>query len=217
MNPLPVLLGLGVSAVVAGCCAALAAPHLLSLLTRRRTAWPARTYVLAFCMAQAALFVPVQGIPALYCLRGVLGEFSVTALILALAAFAGRLRGRPLIDPVQRRTILLGLALVAMLFYPTSLGLTRIDPYAWGYFTTPFLLGIGLASFTLLGLRQYWAVLILTCGLGMASLGVLPSANIWDYLLDPALAVYAVLALIVEAAVPAAKPSESKATPITNP
>lgn len=195
MSLLPIHYGFAVSATVISCCAAVWFAHMLKL-----AGWPRgirAPWLLAFffCLAMGCLFIPIQGVPVLYSLRGALGEFSVTTLIWAMAAFIGQLRDKAVIDAGQRFVILCGFALAAVVLYPAALGLGSVDPYAWGYFSTPFLIGLGALSLIALMLGLHWAVFLLCGGLTAAALGVLPSANAWDYLIDPVFAVYAILAV----------------------
>lgn len=200
MNPQPVHLGLAVSAVTISFCVALGLSHAWGLATCRRSPRGAKIHLGLFAASLFVLFIPVQETFVIYYFRGMLGEFSVTTLILASAAFAGRLRWHNPIDSEQRFVILLGIAFIAIFFYPASLGLTRFDPYAWGYFSTPMLVGLGLTTCIALALRQYWAAYIMAGSLAIAGIGLLPSSNVWDYLLDPSLAIYSISALAIETA-----------------
>lgn len=193
----PVHLGLLVSALVVGSCLTVGIPRLATGAPLRAAPWTPKMRGLLFLAVLAALWIPVNTLPVLYYLRGLLGDFSVTSLILATVALIGQFRGQPLMDPAQRTIILTGLALTAALFYPPTLGLTSFDPYAWGYFTTPFLIGLGLLGFLALALRLYWIVFILGSGMLFASLAILPSTNLWDYFIDPALAVFAIVATFI--------------------
>ena len=58
------------------------------------------------------------------------------------------------------------IALIAILFYPLALGFGMFDPYAWGYGSIGFLISVVLF------------------------------ATFWDYLLDPFLAIWALLATL---------------------
>lgn len=198
MSMLAVYLGAAVSAVVASSCAAVLIPRVVKAAGWQPACNDSRLAVVSFFTAMLALFIPIKGVPMLYYLRGALGEFSTTTLIWAVAALIGQLRGQPIIEQRQRLVILPGFAVFALVFYPAALGLTEIDPYAWGYFSTPFLIGLGLLSCVALALGLHWAVFMLCGGLVAASLGVLPSTNAWDYLIDPAFGVYALLVTIFE-------------------
>lgn len=198
MNSLPVYLGLAVSGIVVACCVALLTPHFLRVFGSKSAAYNARFHVIVFCIAAAALLIPINEIPVLYYIRGALGDFSVTTLIFVVVAFIERLRNQNSIDSRQRFVILLVFSLTSIVFYPMTLGLTRIDPYAFGYFSTPFLIGMGLLCCIALAFQWYWAIFVLCNSLIIASMELFQSSNAWDYLIDPAFATYAIIASAVE-------------------
>jgi hypothetical protein len=196
MNAFAAEIGLVVSTVVAACCVTLVTS---SPALPPRFSWGAHwtpiKLGLFFIAALAALLIPLGDAPPVYRLRGLLGEFSVTTLVLACVALAGRFRGRPVIDPPQSLILLGGIGAVGLVLYPSALGLTRFDLYAWGYFSMPMLAGIGLFGFIALALRLYWIVFILGAALLAASLDLLPSSNLWDHLTDLPLTLFALAAL----------------------
>jgi len=135
------------------------------------------------------------GLPLAAQLRGVVGDLSVTSLVL----LGGWLRrsARAAGPPVPRRTLGLELLLVAggLVLYPLALGLGRFDPYRLGY-GSPWLLGV-LLTVALAGVvrdRPLVAASIALAVLGWA-LGALESRNLWDYLLDPLCCAWALVAL----------------------
>jgi hypothetical protein len=78
-----------------------------------------------------------------------------------------------------------------LFLYPAALGLTHFDPYALG-FGSPYLV-MTLAALTLLAwyLRLYWLAAGLLAAVSAKLASALESQNLWDYLLDPLLALYA--------------------------
>lgn len=156
--------------------------------------------VILFFAALMILLVPLRGAPLLYALRAAISDFSITTFILATAACLGDALRHDVIPAAQRRILLRTVAAIAVLFYPLSLGLGPVDPYAWGYFSTPMLAAFGLASLAFLLHRDYWIVLILGAALLSATAGLLQSTNLWDYLIDPVLSLYAVAVVSAKAA-----------------
>ncbi len=148
--------------------------------------------VILFAAALMLLLVPLRGVPLLYALRAAISDFSITTFILAIAACLGDALRRDMIPAGQYRILLRTVAAVAVLFYPLSLGLGPVDPYAWGYFSTPLLTAFALVALAFLLHRDYWIVLILGAALLSATAGLLQSTNLWDYLIDPVLSLYAV-------------------------
>ena len=121
--------------------------------------------------------------------RGVTGELSVVTMLLLWGSILPTAKKTPLGFKVL-------LAMIAITFYPLALGFGMVDPYAWGYGSIGlliavilFAIGCGLAgwmkgvwiiSFAIIAWAAHWH----------------ESTNLWDYLLDPFLAIWALLAIL---------------------
>lgn len=121
--------------------------------------------------------------------RGVTGELSVVTMLLLWGSILPTAKKTPLGFKVP-------LAVIAIAFYPLALGFGMVDPYAWGYGSITlliavilFAIGCGLAgwmkgvwiiSFAIMAWAAHWH----------------ESTNLWDYLLDPFLAIWALLAIL---------------------
>lgn len=167
---------------LAGPAAAVAAVLLaLPGIARLRRAHPAS----ALLAAVAAALVPLGGLPAAGYLRGIVGDPSVTTVLLLLR---GLLRPVFRWAPVDARSRLALQVLVAaggLGLYPLALAPRAFDPYRLGY-ANPWFLGGLLALAVAAGLRR------LTLVAGCFALAVLAwavaayeSRNLWDYLIDP--------------------------------
>jgi hypothetical protein len=120
--------------------------------------------------------------------RGVTGELSIVTMLLLWSSILPAAKKTPLGFKVP-------LALIAIVFYPLALGFGMVDPYAWGYGSIALLIaailfalacglagwikGVWIISFAIMAWAAHWH----------------ESANLWDYLLDPFLAIWAVLAI----------------------
>lgn len=120
--------------------------------------------------------------------RGVTGELSVVTMLMLWSSILPAAKKTPLGFKVP-------LALIAIVFYPLALGLGMVDPYAWGFGSITLLIatilfalvcglagwikGVWIISFAIMAWAAHWH----------------ESANLWDYLLDPFLAIWAVLAI----------------------
>jgi drug/metabolite transporter (DMT)-like permease len=132
--------------------------------------------------------------------RGATGDLSLPTLALAAGAIFFRLTGRRAIEPRDRNVLLWLVAGAALFLYPLALGWTPFDPYALGYGSAVFvtaLLAVTLAAWHA-GLKLP-VLVVLAAGLAWL-LGVYESRNLWDYLLDPLAAVYALGALLAAGA-----------------
>lgn len=120
--------------------------------------------------------------------RGVTGELSIVTMLLLWTSILPSAKKTPLGFKVS-------LALIGLAFYPLALGLGMLDPYAWGYGSTGLLIAVTLVALVC-GLTGW------TKGVWILSVAIIAwaahwheSANLWDYLLDPFLALWALMAI----------------------
>jgi len=121
--------------------------------------------------------------------RGVVGDLSIVSTLLLWSTLLPSHKSAPL--PFKW-----SIAIIALCFYPFALGLSMIDPYAWGYGSNIFLLAV-LLSAVICALANW------TKGTWIIGLAIIAwvihwheSANLWDYLLDPLLVIWAIFALV---------------------
>ena len=121
--------------------------------------------------------------------RGVIGDLSIVTMLLLWTSLLSGRKPTPLAFKIS-------IACIAIVFYPLALGLGMIDPYAWGYGSTLFFIAVLLFAIVC-GLANW------SKGVWIIAIAILAwaaqwheSANLWDYLLDPFLAIWALMALI---------------------
>ncbi len=162
----------------------------------RRRSWPRAWRAAAAGVAVVAALVPYDGVPVAGYLRGAIGDLSVTSLLLLAASLFYSMTGRPLFPPHERRVLLAAVAVAALLLYPFALGLTYFDPYALGFGS--YLMATALLLLTLIAWRARLGLVVLcvvaACVAYLA--GLLESNNLWDYLIDPLVSVYALLVTV---------------------
>ena len=148
---------------------------------------------------QGAVFVlmliPFGAMPFAAYLRGMTGDLSITTLVLLCLVML-----RPWCGAVQagHRLALPGLiALVSIAFYPMALGVGAYDPYQLGYGNWLFVVVLLLLS--LVTWFRGYAMITLCIALGTLAwaVGWYESDNLWDYLIDPFAAVYALAATMI--------------------
>lgn len=154
----------------------------------RRVAWVA----VATCFVLLWLPAGAAQLPLLAYVRGVSSDLSVTLLALAGLFVARRLLGFPALSRREKSSVSWVIAATAVALYPLSLGLGNWDFYrtGWGSFgLLAVLLAVALFSWA-----RELRLLPLLIGLSLLawSAGLMESANLWDYLLDPWLALAAV-------------------------
>ena len=120
--------------------------------------------------------------------RGAIGDLSVVTTLLLWSALLPNNKSAPF-------AFKLSIAMIALAFYPFALGLGMIDPYAWGYGSIAFLIAV-LVFAVICGLAN-WSKGVWIIGLAIIAWTVHwhESANLWDYLLDPFLAIWAIFGI----------------------
>lgn len=131
-------------------------------------------------------------LPVLAYIRGVSSDLSITLVLLACLGLGQRLSGRCVQHSHERTAVLAVVAVAALFLYPLALGWGDWDAYrpGWG---SPGMWTI-LLFMSLLAWARGLRLLPTLLGLALLawSAGVLESTNLWDYLMDPWLAVYAI-------------------------
>lgn len=164
----------------------------LLLRLRRVQALPPLQRAGGMLGALIVLSVPLWGLSLAGLLRGFTGDLSMMTLLFLLLVLVQTLAGKPLVQEDNRCQALKAIAIAGALFYPFALGFSPFDPYRLGYGSLWLML-------TLLGFAA-WAALrhsiLLALGIALAvaawSIGWYESPNLWDYLLDPWLVIYAI-------------------------
>lgn len=121
--------------------------------------------------------------------RGVIGDLSTVSVLLLLSALFVRNQSAPW-------TVKGAIGLVGLCFYPFALGLGMFDPYGWGYSSVALL--IAVLVFALLCAIAKWSRGTWIIGLAIIAWGMQwhESTNLWDYLIDPILVVWAIFGVV---------------------
>ncbi len=85
----------------------------------------------------------------------------------------------------------------SLVLYPSALGLTRIDTYAWGWACNGFVITVAGSALFLLWRKNKFGILLLLA-LVASAFQFKSSTNLWDYFIDP---IYAILAFVMIARV----------------
>ena len=158
--------------------------------------------------------IPFGSLSAAEFVRGISGDLSVTSLVL-LALFLilprphsggranmgaetllyHRANIRPNRPPARGKLLIL-IVIAALALYPFALGVSPFDPYRLGFGNLWFIVVLlvvasaaWLLQYTLIALSISLAVLA-------CSVGWYESNNLWNYLIDPWVSVYALAALL---------------------
>ena len=145
--------------------------------------------------AVVVVSIPLWGLSLAGFVRGIAGDLSITTLVLLAMALLRAFHDRPLVEERNRLGVLQAIAVAAVLFYPFALGLGMFDPYRLGFGNLWFMVALlALAVWASLRASMLLAVCI-ALAVAAWSVGWYESTNLWDYLLDPWLAIYAIAAL----------------------
>ena len=136
------------------------------------------------------LFWPLgMDLPLVAYVRGITGDLSIVLTLLLWSSLLPSSKPTPI-------SFKFAVAVIAFCFYPLALGVSMIDPYAWGYGSIVFLATVlffalvcGLANWS----KGVWIIAIAIIAW---SAHWHESANLWDYLLDPFLAIWAICTCI---------------------
>ena len=130
-----------------------------------------------------------MNLPLAAYVRGVTGDLSIVLTLLLWSSLLPANKPAPI-------AFKLAVATIALCFYPFALGVGMSDPYIWGYGSTIFLISVLLFA-VICGLAN-WAK-----GVWMIAIAIIAwsvhwheSINLWDYVLDPFLAIWAIVTLI---------------------
>lgn len=188
-----------------GLALAAVAAAVASFATGRR-AWLATVALAAAAMTTG---LHVRGIPLGGYLRGMMGDLSITTSLMLAAALARTITGRTALDERARAALSGWTVAASVVLYPLTLGLTRFDPYELGY--RPRALLVLVAALVVWWWRsRRGAAVVLVASVAAFDLRVIESVNLWDYLLDPALALWSAGALAWRAAGPAMRTALSR-------
>ena len=141
------------------------------------------------------LVVPLTQVPLHGLIRGIMGDLSVTTLVLLGAVLFSRVTGRTLLSTQDAYRVMATALVAGAVFYPLALGLGSFDPYRLGYEAGGFAMGGSLLALLLWLKRHRTAGFIIATAILAWGVGLLESPNLWDYLLDPWLVLASMLFL----------------------
>jgi hypothetical protein len=153
-------------------------------------------FALLVCAIAIAVLIPFGGLPLAAYVRGWMGDLSITSLVLLMLAILRPLFGWASSDTKTKTALLILITFAALGLYPMALGIGFFDPYRLGYGNLWFMGGLLLLA--LAACFRQLPLVALAIALAVLAWGVgwYESSNLWDYLLDPLLAIYALSALL---------------------
>ena len=164
-------------------------PGIAKLASPRRALLPGAVFVL--------MLIPFGGMPLAAYVRGVTGDLSITTMVLLWCALLRPWCGGVAVVARHRLVLLVLIAFAALALYPMALGVGAYDPYRLGYGTPQFV--VVLLLLALVAWFRKSALLALCIALATLAwaFGWYESGNLWDYLIDPFVAVYALATVML--------------------
>ena len=142
--------------------------------------------------------IPINELPLAAYVRSFTDDLAISTLVLLGWVALSRLGVvQPLARPHQVQMLLL-FGLLSLVLYPATLGLTYFDPYRLGFNPRPLIVLVAVVALLMLWLRNALAVWMLVIGTLAFALRLKASENYWDYLVDPLLAGYCVVAGLMQ-------------------
>ncbi|HEX5363096.1 MAG TPA: hypothetical protein VFW59_02410 [Gallionella sp.] len=163
---------------------------IVPLVAARVTGRAVLLYIVV-CMLLA--LSPFDGLSVAGYLRGFFGDLSVASLLLLVLALRRQVSGA---EAEGRMGLLALIALAALAFYPFALGIGLFDPYRLGFGHFGFLAALLLVALLAWMRQQVLIALYIALAVLAWAIGWGESNNLWDYLLDPWVAFYALGALL---------------------
>jgi len=157
-----------------------------------------RNFRFAIVAGLVALVVltPMGILPLAAYLRGWIGDLSITSLALLILSLSTRLPGRNIFDSRRNSLLFILIVLSGLFLYPMALGLGYWDPYRLGLGNAWFLGGLFVLALSACFYELSLIALIIALAVLAWSTEWYESRNLWDYLLDPMLFIYAITQLL---------------------
>ncbi len=167
------------------------------LVASKRLHLPVAVRSILLLPVACLVFVPINDLPVAGYIRGLLGDLSITTLILLFTASMSALFDREFHKPKNFFLFMLLVLTVGLFLYPFSLRFTYFDPYALGYSSKTFLVFFFAVALTAWYFNLYSFVLIIVLDVSAYLMGFYESRNLWDYLIDPIVTLFAIFYLII--------------------
>ena len=166
--------------------ALLFAAGILAILARQQQMVKAAGFVVGFLIC----LLPINELSIAHYLRVIIGDLSPVTICLLVVYVYGRFRPTPEVLVRDHKTLHLLVGVTAVVFYPSALGVSSIDLYSQGYY--PMVLAPALLAIFCLGIYRGWYFLSALIAIAWSSyqFSLMDSDNLWDYLIDPVLAIY---------------------------
>ena len=167
-----------------------------SVLLKLREHKPAVKIVVALLCA-VLLLIPIDGLFIFEYFISLVGHLSITTIVLLAAHLFEQPAKRRVIKASDKLVTYATIVAASVILYPTAYGLFRFDAYDLGFGSSAFIAALMLLAILITILRRNLTSLIIVVSVLAYSLHLLPSNNLWDYLIDPLVAIYAIVRTMI--------------------
>jgi hypothetical protein len=143
--------------------------------------------------------VPMGKIPLAAYVRTLSGDLSITTIVFLLLAIYSHFAGIRPVDGKQMFAIVGLVGVTALVYYPLALGFGPFDPYRSGFGSLWLLAGLLLLALRAWVARFHLISICIALSVLAHAVPWYESTNLWDYLLDPLVSIYALGALLTGA------------------
>ena len=143
--------------------------------------------------------VPMGRIPLAAYVRTLSGDLSITTIVFLMLAIFSRFAGSRPVDGKQQFAMVGLIGGTALVYYPLALGFGPFDPYRSGFGSLWLLAGLLLLALRAWVVRFHLISICVALSVFAHAVSWYDSTNLWDYLLDPLVSLYALGALLTGA------------------
>jgi len=149
-------------------------------------------YLLTITLITSLIFILPREIIN-YKVYAYFGQLSITSLaLLSCFIIQSMFNIQPIITSKEKQTLCALIGATALVFYPLALGLTTFDPYSFGFQPKTLSLVLALIAIPLISFGFLKIATIIAVTLIAFNYSTFTSNNLWDYLIDPLLAIYCI-------------------------
>lgn len=138
--------------------------------------------------------LPLDGLPVAGWFVAFVPGLSLPTLALLVAGINRHAGGPDFFPANQRPNIFVFAVTAGFALYPSAMGWGRFDAYTLGWNFSALTVAVGALAIGLIWRGQRFH-LVLVAALLAWQLGLMESRNLWDYLVDPVLLLFSVIAL----------------------
>ncbi len=154
------------------------------------------TKIVVVTLCAIVPLIPFGGLTVSEYVLTIVGHLSITTMVLLSVAVFYSFTSRDLLQNREMTLLLVLIVIGGLIVFPESFGFDQFNGYQMGFGSMVFAVGLLSLSLVFVLLRMYVAAAAIVLSVGAFDLHFLVSSNLWDYLLDPLLAIYACVILV---------------------